>query len=257
MITKKKSVKKKKLAIEDKPEKVPYTGYDLARAGLRATYITLPAAAYVATSGKLDEIQDMFFLKRWIASIFYNGQIERLNEAHSVATYATGAAAALAAGYAVNTIVEKTLPSNKQIRDILRKPAQMAGYFTVANIANATLKGDKISIPLVKSTMDKGLEVLTNFNEATSGSDIEKATNMGIATLLGITAIKATDYMARSKPAKVLYNTIKSAYNSNPLTGKAAEEYDERTSRRVLANRKNDLTSYIRQSKKEESIKRR
>lgn len=209
--------------------------YDSARVGARIAYTALPAAAYAASSGKLDEIEELNWFAKILAKIFYNGDIQRLNELNDYAAEASGAGAGLAVGYAIDRVTEKMLPKNKGIRQIL----QPAVYFSIANLANMAAHGANSLESLIGDTLVRTGDVVHNIASTGNTSDGEYFVNAGIASLVGLAAVKGVNnLLVRSGIANGAYNFGKEVLKSlvisplklayNLTLGDANDKYESR-----------------------------
>jgi len=209
--------------------------YDNARIGARIAYTALPAAAYAASSEKLDEVEGLNWFAKILAKIFYNGDIQRLNELNDHAAKASGVGAGLAVGYVIDKVTEKMLPKNRRIRQIL----QPAAYFSTANLANLAAHGADSLESLVSDTLVRTGDVIHNIASTGNTSDGEYFMNAGITSLIGLAAVKGVNnLLVRSGIANGAYNFGKEVLNGVVLTplklaynltlGNANEEYESR-----------------------------
>lgn len=126
--------------------------YDLARAGLRTAYLTIPAGLY-ALSVKAPE-----FLKQVYSHVpFLNGkESQALQVTQHYSPMATGISAGLLTSYLLDRRLEKTLPNSPTKRAL----AKNLGYFTFANLGNFLINQSS-AVANASSSVAHGLEELT------------------------------------------------------------------------------------------------
>ncbi len=228
--------------------------YSAGRIGARIAYTTLPAAVYIASSGKLDEIDNFNCFKRFLANIFYRGDMTNLHELNDYAAKATGASAGLLIGYFIDRATEHAFSQNKG----LRKTIQPLAYFGIANIANLITHGADSLEGLLRDTAERSSDFFSNITNTGNANDTESFLNAGIATLSALAAVKGANSIARSETAKatgqyikgiakefygfgkfITKNTLGRIYNWT--LGEANEKYEARRIAKILRNRADNL----------------
>ncbi|SRR3989344_1155616 len=224
--------------------------YDTARAGARLLYVSLPLTAYAASSDKLNEIEQMSFIKKWLANIFYSGDIQRLNEMHDYSAKGVGISGALLAGHLINRASERMFPYAENAR----KSAQIISYFTGANILNAVLNKAK-NLPQslegiignAHDTINAAVETAQNVAQTGANTDFEYIASLAVTTLTALSGAKLLDYVARSSAIKGLASLAKTAYSHT--LGHANEQYHKR---RIARDRIKHARKKLAKAKREE-----
>lgn len=193
--------------------------------------------AYMATSEKIEELNQMRWIKRLFANLFYKGDIQKLHEFNDYTSKTLGVSLGLLAGYAVDRGSEKLMPEKKEIR----KLSQIGGYFGSALLANYALNRENI-----KETFERVYNSATNLISNATSSDLENITSCGIMTLMGLTAVKGTDYVSKivsgknlcdltlsvlTSPVKALYSATLGKMNDNYEAHRIANDYRKKAVR--------------------------
>lgn len=176
--------------------------YDTLRAGVRIAYTAVPIVTYAATEAKLNKIDNMFFLWRWLAKlpIFYGADIEKLSRLNDYSVKGVGVAGGLLIGDRINRGFEKLLPRNSKTR----KLGEIVGYFGAANIANVFLSGtEKIKdisflealASNAQNTLIRAKDTAYNLMNQYNGTDIESMASAGVMALVGLTGVKLASYL--------------------------------------------------------------
>ncbi len=163
--------------------------YDSARIATRLGYTLLPTGAYIASSEKTSEIDQLNWFYKMIAKVFYNGEIQKLAEFNDYSAKSVGVGAALLGGYALDKFTEEIFPRSKETR----KALQPIGYFTLANLVNLASNGAKSLESLVSDTMTKTGEVISNLSDTGNSSDGEYFVNTLVASLVSLAAVKGAN----------------------------------------------------------------
>ncbi len=198
--------------------------YDTGRALARVAYTIIPSFSYAITESKQDEINNSFFLWRWLAKFpcLYGNDIETLNKINDYSAKGVGIAAALLIGDQINREAEKLMPESPAKREVL----QSAGYFTAANLANLAMNLNNLQsnsmlellLQNAQDTLIKAKETALNLQDMYNGSDANSMAYAGIATLT---------FLAIAKPALRLVGEMH----------RTIEKADENYKNRRIANR--------------------
>jgi len=220
-------------------QKIKDKAYDTARAMARIAYTIIPTAAYIASSDKLNEIDNMSFFRKWLANLFYRGDIEKLNQLNDYSTKGVGISAGLLFGHCIDRATGRMLPNSPH----LRKLSQIAGYFSAANLANLIANGfkdlEKIKgmsaletiLSNAQDTVNLAADTAMNLSQLNQSSDIDYVASAGIMALTGMAVLKLGDSLIRSPLTKTLYNMVNSAYNY--AIGSEDDTYKHRLANRI------------------------
>ncbi len=189
--------------------------YDTARALTRVAYTIIPTATYIATSEKINEIE---------------------NQLNDYSAKGMGIAGGLLLGHCIDRVTGRMLPNSPNFR----KLSQIAGYFSLANLANLiknrteNLQEMTLETVLsnVRGTLNHATETLMNLSQLNQSSDLDYITSAGIMALTGMAALKLGDSFIRSSLARTAHNIINSMYNYT--MGSEDDAYKHRLANKIL-----------------------